>query len=66
MSRTPVLDTYRRPIGWVEDREDGLGRIRVLRSDLSVAGYVDLRRDVTVDSTYRIICKGSVPGLLLR
>lgn len=66
MSRTPILDAYRRPIGWIEDREDGLGRIRVLHSDLSVAGYIDRRRGVTTDDRYRVVAKGEAPGLVLR
>lgn len=65
MNRQPILNAYRRPIGWIED-EDGLGRVRVLRSDLSVAGYVDRRRGVTVDASYRVVARGEVPGLLLR
>jgi hypothetical protein len=65
MNRTLILDEYRRPIGWIE-REDGLGRVRILRHDLSVAGYVDRRRGVTVDASYRIVARGDVPGLLLR
>lgn len=66
MSRTPILDAYRRPIGWLEDREDGLGRVRVLHADLSVAGCVDRRRGVNVNAAYRVVAKGEISGLLLR
>ncbi|MGU3657534.1 MULTISPECIES: hypothetical protein [unclassified Methylobacterium] len=65
MARRPVLDDRRIPIGYLED-VDGLGRIRVLDAKLRVVGYVDTRRDETLDAQYRVIAKGSVPGLLLR
>lgn len=65
MARRPVLDDRRIPIGYLED-VDGLGRIRVLDAKLRVVGYVDTRRGETLDAQYRVIAKGSVPGLLLR
>lgn len=65
MARRPVLDDRRIPIGYLED-VDGLGRIRVLDAKLRVVGYVDTRRDETLDAQYCVIAKGSVPGLLLR
>ncbi|WP_043350112.1 hypothetical protein [Methylobacterium sp. B1] len=65
MARRPVLDDRRIPLGYLED-VDGLGRIRVLDAKLCVVGYVDTRRGETLDAQYRVIAKGSVPGLLLR
>ena len=65
MARRPELDDRRIPIGYLED-VDGLGRIRVLDAKLRVVGYVDTRRGETLDAQYRVIAKGSVPGLLLR
>lgn len=65
MARRPVLDDRRIPIGYLED-VDGLGRIRVLDAKLRVVGYVDARRGETLDAQYRVIAKGSAPGLLLR
>ncbi|WFS09209.1 hypothetical protein [Methylobacterium sp. 391_Methyba4] len=65
MARRPVLDDRRIPLGYLED-VDGLGRIRVLDAKLRVVGYVDTRRGETLDAQYRVIAKGSVPGLLLR
>lgn len=65
MARTAVLGPDRRPVGYVEDA-DGLGRLRILDDRLRVVGYVDTKRDVTMDAQYRVVARGSVPGLLLR
>lgn len=65
MPRKPLLNDRGLPIGYTDDL-DGLGRIRVLDSKLRVVGYVDTRRGKTLDAQYRVIVKGSVPGLLLR
>ncbi len=65
MARRPILDDRRIPIGYLED-VDGLGRIRVLDAKLRVVGYVDTRRGETLDAQYRLVAKGSVPGLLFQ
>lgn len=65
MSRKPILNDRRLPIGYLDDL-DGLGRIRVLDSQLRVVGYIDTQRGETLDAQYRVIAKGTAPGLLLR